>query len=438
MSTKNVNVPPPRPLHYAHLPSDLQTLRQFEWEKTFDAASLEDLIDLEAWLSGVHHSLLSRLQHKIGREFNHYKLPIEAQRLCNEAAESASAAAASESGTGAGACTGPGLGSNRGTGTETAAGAELASATNSDSDPGTGTATGAGTVTGANLSSDLGAGAGTRSAAITEGCVFGSEDHRHLIRATARHVVKIAPVAHVSPPMKAQLRRLLGLGRSFTLNLTWAEAWKPLQEGCAARMRRLGAQLDGIFKADGLGSLLGTYDPGMLAELPRLGSCGGGGCARGSAGALVPQMSSESDSSPLTAQPTSSRKNLEVARAETAGQHVDTEPLVFQPLVPDACRPHTFTGFDVVSEDDRECAYVSQSEIIPVWNQGPRHTERLDGINVTFWCVLFLLSPVNRYIHFLRLVGLALDQSFQQAVHAAFDTASSCSSVYLSTHCPCV
>ena len=91
---------------------------------------------------------------------------------------------------------------------------------------------------------------------------YTSEDHNRCIKDTVPYVVDIVRYAHASKPLKATLRRILGLGPWFTTNLQWAyPAWDNLQSGCVKHMRVLGDQLDALFQAQDLRARLGAYDP---------------------------------------------------------------------------------------------------------------------------------------------------------------------------------
>ena len=168
----------------------------------------------------------------------------------------------------------------------------------------------------------------------------GSDRHKQLIKATVPYVVDIARHAHVSPLLKANLRRLLGLGPAFTLNLGWAGAWDDLQRGCSEHMRALGDQLNTLFTTQDLRTQLGTYDP-----------LGDGG--DGSQAAASPKASSSSP-----------------------------PPHLVQ-YIPAQCAPEKFGSGDPCKDNDLE----------------------------------------RTYIHFLRLLALALDHVFQQTVNDKLEAA---------------
>jgi ankyrin repeat protein len=165
---------------------------------------------------------------------------------------------------------------------------------------------------------------------LCDGVFGGDDEHRkRLIQATAEYVVRAAPYAHVSKLVKGNVRRVLGLGHTFTTNLVWAGAWDDLQSGIRAHMQKLGRPLERMFRELHLAHHLGGYDPQVPA-----------------------------DSAAFAA-----------------------EDLV--QLVPAACAAEHFSGNDVVAHDDMECAYI----------------------------------------HFVRMLALALDGAFQKHVDAAFEDA---------------
>jgi hypothetical protein len=84
--------------------------------------------------------------------------------------------------------------------------------------------------------------------------------HKRMIKATAQYVVRAAPYAHASKLVKANVRRVLGLGPSFTTNLRWAGAWDDLQGGVDSCMRTIGRPLDDMFRKLDLERRLGCYD----------------------------------------------------------------------------------------------------------------------------------------------------------------------------------
>jgi ankyrin repeat protein len=153
------------------------------------------------------------------------------------------------------------------------------------------------------------------------------EVHMLLIRRTARYVVEAVPYSHASKLVKANVRRVLGT-ESFTLNMGIADAWDDLQDCIRARMHKLGAPLDEMFRKLHLASQLGQYDPQIA----------------------VPAAATEATSA---------------------------DELLVQ-LVPTACTAEHFSGVDVASHDDLECTYI----------------------------------------HFVRLLALALDEAFQHRVNA--------------------
>ena len=96
---------------------------------------------------------------------------------------------------------------------------------------------------------------------------FGSDEHKKIMLETVQYIVEVAaPFAHCSEVAKANLRRLLAIGREFTINLLWADAWEPLIQGCSAHMHKLGAELDIFYRESNLKETIGSYRPPLLRE----------------------------------------------------------------------------------------------------------------------------------------------------------------------------
>lgn len=94
---------------------------------------------------------------------------------------------------------------------------------------------------------------------------FGSEEHKKIMQETVQYIVEVAaPLAYCSEVAKANLRQLLSIGREFTINLHWGEAWDPLMKGCVAHMHKLGAELDTMYRANHLKEIIGSYRPPLL------------------------------------------------------------------------------------------------------------------------------------------------------------------------------
>jgi ankyrin repeat protein len=236
--------------------------------------------------------------------------------------------------------------------------------------------------------------------------VPGDDTHKQLIQETARYVVRAAPYAHASKLVKTNVRRVLGLGQLFTTNLLWAGgAWGELQGGVRAHMRKIGAPLDdGVFRNLDLGRCLGGYDPHVDAG--GAGNHGGGGEGGGGGGGDVGGGDGSAGAAAAAAAADAGVAAICGDRIEGSGIMGEgsggiggvgtggggggadgVPPPVAGKLVqfiPLTCAPeHFFSGGDVVAQDDLECTYI----------------------------------------HFLRLMALALDGAFQRHVTLAFKSA---------------
>ena len=89
---------------------------------------------------------------------------------------------------------------------------------------------------------------------------WNDDAHRkELMGTTTEYVVRVAPYAFVSRLAKRNVRRLLGLGPEYTLNLVWGGCWKSLQDGVRAKMHAMGAQLDRTYRRLKLREQLGHF-----------------------------------------------------------------------------------------------------------------------------------------------------------------------------------
>eukprot|EP00750_Incisomonas_marina_P000137 INCI10143.1.p1 GENE.INCI10143.1~~INCI10143.1.p1 ORF type:complete len:584 (+),score=60.21 INCI10143.1:83-1753(+) len=171
-------------------------------------------------------------------------------------------------------------------------------------------------------------------------CRYGSADHRECGAAATEYLIQALPLASRCAPTKHRVRRIFGLGRMYTANLTWLGQWTRLQTACKERMTELGLQVEeGLFERENLAASIGAYDPTRDSVSPKNPSFGNASAA------------------PL--QPC-------VAR---------------QCVIPAACRPNRFGGSSATHAQD--------------------------------------LRLERAYIHFLRLLGLALNLPFQKAVQDA-------------------
>ena len=67
-------------------------------------------------------------------------------------------------------------------------------------------------------------------------CRYGSADHRECGAAATEYLIQALPLASRCAPTKHRVRRIFGLGRMYTANLTWLGQWTRLQTACKERM----------------------------------------------------------------------------------------------------------------------------------------------------------------------------------------------------------
>lgn len=94
---------------------------------------------------------------------------------------------------------------------------------------------------------------------------WGTPEHKQDVQTCADWLLEAVRYAHSHHSAKKDVRRLLGCA-SFTLCLTWAEAFRPLVDGCVAAMQELGEKLSEYFQHHNLAHVLGEYNP-PLAEV---------------------------------------------------------------------------------------------------------------------------------------------------------------------------
>ena len=95
---------------------------------------------------------------------------------------------------------------------------------------------------------------------------WGIPEHKQDVQTCAKWLLEAVRFAHSHHSTKKNVRRLLGCA-SFTLCLTWAEAFRPLVDGCVAAMQELGEKLSEFFQRHNLAQVLGEYNPPLAKDV---------------------------------------------------------------------------------------------------------------------------------------------------------------------------